>query len=378
MADKPDWNKPYWNKLLSIYHKFNKDNSLWKSVKKQMEMRARPQFGSVDAYLKWRRANFLLSIQKVLSKMDCVHFIYEKPFHPIDVYVDGEEFIIQNRMQDEYREQDHPRDPKTGRYIKKGMIGAEEGQSENVEAEQQTAQAGDGYKDGWENEIPKEHHITFQALNEVKYPCEYIASDELDRLEMGVSDLLERDENGCNQGVFKRLDNCEYNGDVIDYAVDTSNLNPMMEFLHSYTLNRDLCMEDYEEVAEENMRVIKKMIEASPPIQGEVWRGEVLRKGQDLQIGGTVSFDMRSVADDNAGYEVVTEFMQDNFEDGDDVVYYKFPKGIRGLNMQGISMYPNQHEYLISGDFVVKNIEEDEFGCKSVELDFIPRKNDRE
>lgn len=82
-------NEKYWNKLLAIYHKFNDDGSLAKSVEWQMSMGIQPKKDH-PSYLKWKRNAFLMALQKVLGRMDCVHFVYGRPFEPIDVWIDGE------------------------------------------------------------------------------------------------------------------------------------------------------------------------------------------------------------------------------------------------------------------------------------------------
>lgn len=42
---------------------------------------------------------------------------------------------------------------------------------------------------------------------------------------------------------------------------------------------------------------------------------------------------------------------------------------VHGLDITSLSVYPNQHECLIDGAFIISNVEENkEFGCKVVTL----------
>ena len=52
----------------------------------------------------------------------------------------------------------------------------------------------------------------------------------------------------------------------------------------------------------------------------------------------------------------------------DKLIIFEFPENTRGLNIQGCSVYPNQHEYLVDGDFIIETIKKDDRGITFVKL----------
>lgn len=275
-----------------------------------------------------------------------------------------------------FREDLIKRDPKTGRFLPKGQSG--EAKEEETKAEQ-TSSEEYGYKEGWETAIKPENHKIFKALTECKVPASLVADeDKLKKLGTSLETVAEDYPNPQGLKPDSTLLSLEFICDEEDnelQIVDEYKLDPMGRFLFNFCQNSDGAKALYrmEGKLDEYTEQVNKMIEHSPEIKGEVWRAERIGR-VDIGVGNTVNFNMRSSANDNMGFEVVHNFMQQEFEAGDDIVYFKFPKGIRGLSVQGVSPYINEHEYLISGDFVMVSVEEDEWGCKTVELDFLHRK----
>lgn len=278
------------------------------------------------------------------------------------------------KIGDVWQESKIRRDPKTGKFLPKNQSG-EAKETETAEP----SDSGYGYKAGWETAIKPENHKTFKALTECKVPASLVANEKkLQKYKTTIETAAEDFPNSLDMKPDSTLLSLDFLHDGRENPLNllsSKNLDPIGQFLYNFCQNSDGAKILYEKKGKlkEYTEQIKKMIEYSPEIKGEVWRAERLGR-VDIGVGNTVNFDMRSSADDDMGYEVTRNFMQDDFEAGDDIVYFKFPKGIRGLNIQGVSPYINEHEYLIDGDFVMVGVEEDEWGCKIVELDFLHRK----
>lgn len=274
-----------------------------------------------------------------------------------------------------FREDLIRRDPKTGRFLPKGQSG--EAKEMKTNSEQTSSMY--GYKAGWETAIKPENQKTFKALTECKVPASLVIDERrLKKLGTSLETVTEDYPNSMGYEPDSTLLSLDFMCDEEDNELRIMNekkLDPIGKFLFNFCQNSDGAKSLYKKEGklDEYTEQINKMIEHSPKIEGEVWRAERLGR-VDISVGGTVNFNMRSSANDDMGFEVTRNFMKDEFEAGEDIVYFKFPKGIRGLNVQGVSPYINEHEYLISGDFVMVSVEEDEWGCKTVELDFLHKK----
>lgn len=238
------------------------------------------------------------------------------------------------------------------------------------------AEKNGNYKEGWEQAIKSEYHDTFKNLNECKKPAAFVINNELLEdygiAEDEICDLLNRYDYDKDDVFFSLhhlyIDN---EGEQVD-IVHNEHLNDVEKFLYDYTLCRDIAFDEWDRDGklDDVLMQTKLMIDNSPEVQGELWRGEDTER-VNMEVGETINFDCRSTSDNNTGWETVNNFIQESYENGSDVVLYKFPKGTRGLNIQGLSPYINQNEYLVDGNFVIANVEEDEYGRKIVELDFI-------
>lgn len=92
----------------------------------------------------------------------------------------------------------------------------------------------------------------------------------------------------------------------------------------------------------------------------------------NFEIGKEVNFDCRSFTDFESGKDNAMKLKKE-FESasgGDEVVIYKIEDDdIHGLDITSLSVYPNQHECLIDGTFIISNVEENkEFGHKVITL----------
>lgn len=278
----------------------------------------------------------------------------------------------------EFREEDHKRDEKC-RFAK--MDKDAQSKEDVTDKSDESKPKKTGYKDGWEQAIRPYFHNTFKTINENTEPASLILSKrKMKRNGLTVKKLrsMKTLSGHSYEDVFFNLSSLRNEYDYeeygeenwVDITVNTGDLDITSQFLYEFCQCRQDAIDMFGDDFKNHIApAIKQMIAYSPEIEGEVWRGEVDIGRVELEVGNVVNFDIRSSSDDGKGFETVRGFME-----GEDknIIYYKFPKGVRGLNIQGLSGYINQHEYLIDGDFIIKSVTENEFGAKEVELDFIP------
>ena len=178
-----------------------------------------------------------------------------------------------------------------------------------------------------------------------------------------------RDQCFLNIGDFE-ANNGEGDIDNIDLTNRDALQSDCEKFLYDFTCNSDNAKAEWGERWENEIKPqLKQMIKNSPVMKGEAYRVETFDgRREDIVEGGKINFDCRSVADDNKGYETACNFSQDDYENGEDIIIFEFPPDTRGLNIQGCSVYPNQHEYLVDGDFIMEEVYKDEFDRTCVRL----------
>lgn len=168
----------------------------------------------------------------------------------------------------------------------------------------------------------------------------------------------------CNIVNF-RINNGEGDIEEVDLTNRDNLQSPVEKFLYDFTCNSDNAKWEWGDQWEHEIKPkLKQMIKNSPTMKGMAYRYESPREdGKEIKIGAKINFDCRSVADDNEGFDIVNGFAMADWSNPD-VIMYVFPEDTKGLNIQGCSVYPNQHEYLVDGDFIIDSIdeEEDEFG----------------
>lgn len=232
-------------------------------------------------------------------------------------------------------------------------------------------------KDGLDyGDLPKELHEPFKRLNTTEKPSQYVFNND-NEYGLTIEDIIEISKSYDNvENVFCRINQFDFDitgeGDIegIDLS-NRDNLKSKIEkFLYDFTCNSDNAKSDWSEIYESTIKPqLKQMIKNSPIMKGKAYRVENWhRDREEIVEGGKINFDCRSVSDDNRGYETVCNFSQEDYEAGDDIYIFVFPEDTRGLNIQGCSVYPNQHEYLVDGDFIIKKVYKDEFDRTIVDL----------
>lgn len=177
-----------------------------------------------------------------------------------------------------------------------------------------------------------------------------------------------------NDDVFCNITSFTINNEDFEEEVDLTNRDnlqsPVEKFLYDFTGNSDNAKWEWGDQWEHEIKPqLKQMIKNSPIMKGKAYRAEVYHSSrEEIVEGGKINFDCRSVSDDNKGYEAVCGFSQGDYEAGDDIILFVFPEDTSGLNIQGCSVYPNQHEYLVDGDFIMETVEKDEFDRTIVHL----------
>lgn len=226
-------------------------------------------------------------------------------------------------------------------------------------------------KDGLDyGDLPKELHEPFKRLNTATNPSEYIINEELLEEEgMTVEDLLQ------DEDVFLNLS--DYMDSDTNFTTSDNLQSDVESFLYDFTQNADDAKYfNWEEKWESEIHPqLKQMIKNSPIMKGKAYRAERFsKKREEIVEGGKINFDCRSVSDDNKGYEVAIEFGWASVSTKkmgvrlDKLIIFEFPENTRGLNIQGCSVYPNQHEYLVDGDFIIETIKKDDRGITFVKL----------
>ena len=235
-------------------------------------------------------------------------------------------------------------------------------------------------KDGLDyGDLPKELHEPFKRLNTVKKAGEYIfnKNNEYKITEKDIkkkTDAYRKREKP--DWVYVNLHNYYEIDDIGEHIGEPMNLtnrdnlkSDIEKFLFDFTCNSDEAKEKWGEKFESEIKPkLKQMIKNAPIPKGTLYRVETWTHGRDVEVGKSINFDCRSSSDDNMGYEVAVGFSQEDYEAGEEIYIFEFPEGTNALNIQGVSTYINEHEYLVDGDFIIESIEEDEFGYKQVKL----------
>ena len=172
-------------------------------------------------------------------------------------------------------------------------------------------------------------------------------------------------------------DNIDYNKDEVMENINkyidndkVKELSELEEILMSFTDNPHTRDSSYWSAIENDL---KELIEKSPTLKSTPYRLEwVTGSRGNFEIGKEVNFDCRSFTDFESGKDNAMKLKKE-FESasgGDEVVIYKIEDDdIHGLDITSLSVYPNQHECLIDGTFIISNVEENkEFGHKVITL----------
>ena len=172
-------------------------------------------------------------------------------------------------------------------------------------------------------------------------------------------------------------DNIDYNKDEVMENINkyidndkVKELSELEEILMSFTDNPHTRDSSYWSAIKNDL---KELIEKSPTLKSTPYRLEwVTGSRGNFEIGKEVNFDCRSFTDFESGKDNVMKLKKE-FESasgGDEVVIYKIEDDdIHGLDITSLSVYPNQHECLIDGTFIISNVEENkEFGHKVITL----------
>ena len=233
-------------------------------------------------------------------------------------------------------------------------------------------------------DLPAELHEPFKRLNTATKPAEYIFNNDNER-GLTLDDVIKISNNYkdpvdttfCKISKFELRDEDGeyiYNDDGDIETVDLTNRdalkNDVEKFLYDFTSNSDKAKAEWGERFENEIKPqLKQMIKDSPVMKGKAYRVETFDgRREDIVEGGKINFDCRSVADDNKGYETVCNFSHEDYERGEEIIIFEFPPDTRGLNIQGCSVYPNEHEYLVDGDFIMEEVYKDEFDITVVKL----------
>ncbi len=235
-------------------------------------------------------------------------------------------------------------------------------------------------KDGLDyGDLPKELHEPFKRLNTVKKAGEYIFNKN-NEYKITEKDIKKKTDTYRKREkpdwVYVNLHNYYEIDDIGEHIGEPMNLtnrdnlkSDIEKFLFDFTCNSDEAKEKWGEKFESEIKPkLKQMIKNAPILKGTLYRVETWTHGRDIEVGKSINFDCRSSADDNMGYEVSVNFSQEDYEAGEEIYIFEFPEGTNALNIQGVSTYINEHEYLVDGDFIIESIEEDEFGYKQVKL----------
>ena len=284
----------------------------------------------------------------------------------IDSLIDIIEYIDAKKK--EFKEEDVNRD-EDGKFAKKN---SSKNKSNDATSGQTPKKDNDkDKKDGLDyGDLPKELHEPFKRLNTATNPSEYIINEELLEEEgMTVEDLLQ------DEDVFLNLS--DYMDSDTNFTTSDNLQSNVESFLYDFTQNADDAKYfNWEEKWESEIHPqLKQMIKNSPIMKGKAYRAERFsKKREEIVEGGKINFDCRSVSDDNKGYEVAIEFGWASVSTKkmgvrlDKLIIFEFPENTRGLNIQGCSVYPNQHEYLVDGDFIIETIKKDDRGITFVKL----------
>ena len=233
-------------------------------------------------------------------------------------------------------------------------------------------------------DLPAELHEPFKRLNTATKPAEYIFNNDNEQ-GLTIDDVIKISNNYkdpvdttfCKISKFELRDEDGeyiYNDDGDIETVDLTNRdalkNDVEKFLYDFTCNSDKAKAEWGERWENEIKPqLKQMIKNSPVMKGKAYRVETFDgRREDIVEGGKINFDCRSVADDNKGYETVCNFSHEDYENGEEIIIFEFPEDTRGLNIQGCSVYPNEHEYLVDGDFIMEEVYKDEFDITVVKL----------
>lgn len=235
-------------------------------------------------------------------------------------------------------------------------------------------------KDGLDyGDLPKELHEPFKRLNTVKKAGEYIFNKN-NEYKITEKDIKKKTDTYRKREkpdwVYVNLHNYYEIDDIGEHIGEPMNLtnrdnlkSDIEKFLFDFTCNSDEAKEKWGEKFESEIKPkLKQMIKNAPIPKGTLYRVETWTHGRDVEVGKSINFDCRSSSDDNMGYEVAVGFSQEDYEAGEEIYIFEFPEGTNALNIQGVSTYINEHEYLVDGDFIIESIEEDEFGYKQVKL----------
>lgn len=235
-------------------------------------------------------------------------------------------------------------------------------------------------KDGLDyGDLPKELREPFKRLNTVKKAGEYIFNKN-NEYKITEKDIKKKTDTYRKREkpdwVYVNLHNYYEIDDIGEHIGEPMNLtnrdnlkSDIEKFLFDFSCNSDEAKEKWGEKFESEIKPkLKQMIKNAPIPKGTLYRVETWTHGRDIEVGKSINFDCRSSADDNMGYEVAVGFSQEDYEAGEEIYIFEFPEGTNALNIQGVSTYINEHEYVVDGDFIIESIEEDEFGYKQVKL----------
>lgn len=225
-------------------------------------------------------------------------------------------------------------------------------------------------------DLPTELHEPFKRLNTTTKPAELIFNnnneygltiDDVKEISSSYSNPV--DTTYCNINSFE-INNDEGDTEEVDLTNRDNLQSPIEKFLYDFTCNSDNAKNEWGDQWDNEIKPqLKQMIKNAPFIKGKAYRVETFHANrEEIVEGGKINFDCRSVSDNNKGYETVCNFSQPDYEYGEDIIIFEFPEDTRGLNIQGCSVYPNQYEYLVDGNFIMETVEKDEFDRTIVRL----------
>ena len=235
-------------------------------------------------------------------------------------------------------------------------------------------------KDGLDyGDLPKELHEPFKRLNTVKKAGEYIFNEN-NEYKITEKDIKHKTDTYLRKErydwVYVNLhhyyemdEDEELIGEPLNLTNRDNLKSDIEKFLFDFSCNSDDAKEKWGEKFESEIKPqLKQMIKNAPIPKGKLYRAEKRDYEREIKVGKSINFDCRSSSDDNMGYEVAVSFSQEDFERGEDIYIFEFPEGTNALNIQGVSTYINEHEYLVDGDFIIESIDIDPFGYKQVKL----------
>ena len=285
----------------------------------------------------------------------------------IDSLIDTIAYIDAKKK--EFKEEDVNRDA-DGKFAKKGSSSNKSNDNDKSKNKKDGLDYGD---------LPKELHEPFKRLNTVKKAGEYIFNKN-NEYKITEKDIKKKTDTYRKREkpdwVYVNLHNYYEIDDIGEHIGEPMNLtnrdnlkSDIEKFLFDFTCNSDEAKEKWGEKFESEIKPkLKQMIKNAPIPKGTLYRVETWTHGRDIEVGKSIDFDCKSSADDNMGYEIAVNFSQEDYEAGEEIYIFEFPEGTNALNIQGVSTYINEHEYLVDGDFIIESIEEDEFGYKQVKL----------